>query len=210
TPAYLTNLGVCLDRLGRREEAIQTYRASARRGAGTAVAYHNLGAIFAEEGRNEEAIRAFEAALDVDPDAEGWLSLGLVHYGSNDFAEALKCFESSVLCDQDFARGHYYAALCLMKTGIYGDACQRFQLAWRLEPRLARVPYHVGSCLHKLGRYKEARQSLEQALEFFPEDSRLHYQLALTCDALGLPHEARPHYSQARANSNNGRSLDRR
>ena len=103
------------------------------------------------------------------------------------------------LIDHFRARGHYYAALCQMKSGIYEDACHRFEMAWKLDPRLARVPFHLGTCLHKLARYQEARFSLEQALEFFPEDGRIHYQLALTCDALGLPQEARLHYSQARA-----------
>ncbi len=37
TPAYLTNLGVCLDRLGRREEAVNAYLKSSRRGGGTAA-----------------------------------------------------------------------------------------------------------------------------------------------------------------------------
>jgi len=188
-----------LDRLGRRAEAIKAYRSSGRQGAGTAVAHHNLGAIYAEEGRTIEAIRAFESALAVEPDADGWQNLGLVYYGTRELTKALECFEHAVECDQNYARGHYYAALCLMKSGVCQDAYRRFALAWRLEPRLARVPFHLGSCLHKLGRYTEARQSLEQALEFFPEDSRVHYQLALTCDALGLPHEARPHYSQALA-----------
>lgn len=198
-PAYLTNLGVCLDRQGRREEAIRAYQRSTRQDGGSPVAYHNLGAIYAEAGRTAEAIRAFEAAIAVEADAEGYQNLGLVHYASDDFNEALACFERSVECDARFALGHYYAALCLMKLGIYGDACERFQFAWRLDSRLVRVPFHLGSCLHKLQRFDEARLSLEQALEFFPEDGRLHYQLALTCDALGLPQEARLHYSQARA-----------
>jgi tetratricopeptide (TPR) repeat protein len=141
TPAYLTNLGVCLDRQGRRDEAVRAYR----------------------------------------------------------YARALDCFERSVECDPGFARGHYYAALCLMKSGIYADACLRFDLAWKLDSRLARIPYYRGTCLHKLERYEEARTSLENALEFFPEDGRTHYQIALTCDALGMPQEARLHYSQARA-----------
>jgi len=194
----LTNLGVALDRQGRREEAVQAYRRSLRQG-GTAVAHHNLGSIYAEEGRTEEAIHAFEAAIALEPDAEAFLNLGLVHLAGDDYARALACFEKSTARDAQYALGHYYRALCLMKSGRYADACRGFERAWSLDARLARVPFHVGSCLHKLERYDEARHSLERALEFFPEDSRLHYQLALTCDALGLPQEARRHYGRARA-----------
>lgn len=199
TPAYLTNLGVCLDRQGRRDEAVRAYRKSTHQGGTSPVAFHNLGAIYAEEGRTDEAIRAFESALALEQDAEGYMNLGLVHYAREDFTRALDCFERSVECDSGFARGHYYAALCLMKSGIYLDACLRFDLAWKLDSRLARIPYYRGVCLHKLERYEEARTSLENALEFFPEDGRTHYQIALTCDSLGMPQEARLHYSQARA-----------
>ncbi len=204
TPAYLTNLGVSLDRQGRRDEAVRAYRKSTHQEGGSPVAFHNLGAIYAEEGRTDEAIRAFEAALSLEQDAEGYQNLGLVHYAREDFTRALDCFERSVECDPGFARGHYYAALCLMKSGIYQDACHRFDLAWKLDSRLARIPYYRGTCLHKLERYEEARISLENALQFFPEDGRTHYQIALTCDALGMPQEARLHYSQARAVANGG------
>lgn len=199
TPAYLTNLGVCLDRQGRRDEAVRAYRKSTHQEGASPVAFHNLGAIYAEEGRSDEAVRAFESALALEQDAEGYQNLGLVHYAREDYVRALDCFERSVECDPGFALGHYYAALCLMKSGIYGDACLRFELAWKLDSRLARIPYYRGTCLHKLERYEEARVSLENALEFFPEDGRTHYQIALTCDALGMPQEARLHYSQARA-----------
>jgi tetratricopeptide (TPR) repeat protein len=199
TSAYLTNLGVCLDRQGRRDEAVRAYRKSTHQAGAGPVAFHNLGAIYAEEGRSDEAIRAFESALALEEDAEGYQNLGLVHYAREDFVRALDCFERSVACDPGFALGHYYAALCLMKSGIYQDACQRFDLAWKIDSRLARIPYYRGTCLHKMERYEEARTSLENALEFFPEDSRTHYQIALTCDALGMPQEARLHYSQARA-----------
>lgn len=197
--AYLTNLGVCCDRQGRRDDAVLWYRRSTQKGTGSAVAFHNLGAIYAEAGRAQEAIRAFESAIALEPDAEGWHNLGLVHYGADDFTRAQECFERAVACDSGFARGQYFAALCLMKCGMYADACRRFETAWRLDPRLVRVPFYLGSCLHKLQRYEEARLALEQALEYIPEDGKLHYQLALTCDALGMPQEARLHYSQARA-----------
>lgn len=204
-PSYLTNLGVCLDRQGRRDEAVRAYRKATHQAGANPVAFHNLGAIYAEEGRADEAIRAFESALAIEQDAEGYQNLGLVHYAREDYVRALDCFEHCVECDSGFALGHYYAALCLMKRGIYAESCLRFDLAWKLDPRLVRISFYRGTCLHKMERYEEAMVSLENALEFFPEDGRTHYQLALTCDALGMPQEARLHYSQARATDLSGR-----
>jgi tetratricopeptide (TPR) repeat protein len=194
----LTNLGVCHDRQGRPEAAARAYRRAIGHG-GSAVAHHNLGAIHAEAGRAEEAIRCFEAALALAPDAEAHLNLGLVHYAREDFGRARECFDDSVTADPGFALGHYHAALCLMRTGMYRAACERFRRAARLAPRLARVPFHFGVCLRKLEEWEAARASLEQALEAYPEDGRIHYELALTCDALGLHQEARRHYGRARS-----------
>jgi len=200
--AYLTNLAVALDRQGLRNEAVRAYRKSIQLGGKSPVPHHNLGSIYAEEGRTEDAIRSFEAAIALEPDAQGYHSLGLVHFGAGDLTRALVCFERSTSCDASFSLGHYFAALCLMKTGIYDSAISRFHQAIAPDSRLARVPLHIGVCLHKLEKYHQAKDSLENALGSFPEDGKVHYQLALTCDALGCPQEARQHYSLARAARN--------
>lgn len=205
TVAYLTNYGVALDRQGRRDDATRAYRKATLQDRGSPVAFHNLGSIYAEQGRTDEAIRAFQAAIALEPDAEGYHNLGLVHYNGGDFLQALSCFERSTEYDQNFALGQYYVALCLLKQGMYENAAVKFELSWKLDNRLVRVSYHLGVCLHKLARYEKARDSLLEALDFFPEDGRVHYQLALTCDALGMPQEARHHYGQARAARVSGR-----
>lgn len=207
TEAYLTNLGVSLDRQGRRDDAVRAYRRAIHQGGMSPVAHLNLGSIYAEAGRVTEAINAFESAIALEPDAEGFHNLGLVHFAENDFVRALSCFERAVTYDVSFAVGHYYSGLCLMKSGVYEEACRQFEQAHALNGGLMRVPFHVGVCLHKMEKYDLAREKLELALGFFPEDGRIHYQLALTCDALGLPQEARLHYSQARAARNRGSAL---
>ena len=198
----LTNLGVSLDRLGLPEEAARIYRNAIGHGA-SAVAHHNLGSIHAEAGRTEEAIRSFEAAIALAPDAEAYLNLGLVHYAREDFGRARECFDRSVAADAGYALGHYHAALCLMRTGMYRAACERFRRAAQLAPRLVRISFHVGVCLRQLGDLDAARTSLERSLEASPEDGRVHYELALTCDALGLHQDARRHYGRARALAEN-------
>ncbi len=196
-PRYLTNLGVALDRLGKRDEAVRFYKRATLFGGGTVVAHHNLGAIYAEEGRIEEAARAFNAAIALEPDAEGHHNLGLVYYRIDEFRTALDCFRQAVGCDPKYAIGYYYAGLCLLKTGNYKEAVHDFRRAAELDQHLTRVAYHLGRCLHKLEHFKDARAQLETALDAFPEDGRIHYQLALTCDALGLHPEARAHYGHA-------------
>ncbi|MBU8869468.1 MAG: tetratricopeptide repeat protein [Gemmatimonadales bacterium] len=204
--AYWANLGLALDRQGCREESIRAYRKASLQEGGSAVACHNLGSIYAEEGRTEEAIRFYEEAISLEPDAEGYLNLGLVHFAAEDFSRAMASFDHCVEADPLFALGHYYAGLCLMKRGNYEPTISRLETAWKLDPRLVRIPFHLGVCMHKLQCYDQARNFLERALESFPEDGRLHYQMALTCDAMGLPQDARQHFSRSRAAFQDGGS----
>jgi len=166
TEAYLANLGVCLDRQGRRDDAVRAYRRAIHQGATNPVAYHNLGAIYAEEGRVVEAISSFESAIALEPDAEGYHNLGLVHFSGNEFVRALSCFERAVEHDSNFSMGHYFAGLCLMKNGVYEDACQRFEQARSLNENLMRIPFHVGVCL-QAGALRTGSTEIGNRFELF-------------------------------------------
>jgi tetratricopeptide (TPR) repeat protein len=204
----LTNLGVALDRLGRREEAVTAYHRAVLRDDAPAAAHHNLGAYYAEMGRTEDAVRAFGEAVRRTPDAEGYCSLGLVLLAARDLVGALEAFEQAVACDRAHVRGHYYAAVCLLKRGRYQESLQRFEWTLGLEPSLTRAHFHRGVCLHKLERYEPALAALALAETAFPEDGRIHFQLALTCDALGMAAEARRHYHLARLHHDETRHHD--
>lgn len=197
-PRMLTNLGVALDHLGHREEALMAYQRAANLAGAPAESHHNLGALYAEEGRIEDAIRAFNEAVQRAPDAEGYCSLGLALLHAGDLVRAFDSFERAVACDRRHVRAHYHAAVCLLKRGRYEEALRRFELVLGLEPGLVRAHLNRGVCLHNLERFEAALAALTQAEAAFPEDGRVHFQLALTLDALGKNAEARRHYHQAR------------
>lgn len=194
----LTNLGVVLDHLGLREEALLAYQRAVFQEDAPVAAHHNLGALYAEAGRMEDAIRAFGEAVSRAPDAESHCSLGLARLAADDPVSAQESFECAVACDRQHVRGHYYAAVCLLKRGRYREALLRFDRALELEPSLIRAHFHRGVCLHNLERFEAALAALCLAETAFPEDGRVHFQIALTLDALGRAVEARRHYHQAR------------
>jgi tetratricopeptide (TPR) repeat protein len=204
----LTNLGAAFDRLGLREDALSAYRRAVLKHDAPAAAHHNLGALYAETGQTEHAIRAFGEAVRKAPDADGYCNLGLVLLTADDPVQAQESFERSVACDHRHVRGHYYAAVCLLKRGRYREALRRFDLVLDLEPSLARAHFHRGVCLHKLEEFPSALTTLMLAETAFPEDGRVHFQLALTLDALGRSAEARNHYHHARLLQEGARSCD--
>lgn len=199
--ACLNNLGMVLDALGERAEAMQMFHRAIAADDKNAEACHNLGALYAEEGRSRDAIRFFEAALDLRPDADGYHNLGLVHFQAADFDKALECFKKCESMSPKHAVTKYFAALALLRKGVYHEAVTRFSTALELDSRLVRAHYYVGVALHKMGRLEDALAALLRAVEAFPDDGRLHYQLALTYDALVMPKEAREHYRLARRES---------
>jgi len=194
----LNNLGTVLDALGERAEALQMFHRAIAADENNAEACHNLGALYAEEGRTREAIRFFEAALHLRPDAEGYHNLGLVHFQAADFDKALDCFERCVSMAPEHAVSIYFAAISLLRKGVYREAVRRFEAVLALDSRLVRAHFYVGVAMHKLGRHEDALAALLRAVEAFPDDGKLHYQLALTYDALVMPREAREHYRLAR------------
>lgn len=62
-----TNIGVMLDRLGRREEALAELNAAVESDAENVAAWINLGSALARRGQLTEAARAFERAVELDP-----------------------------------------------------------------------------------------------------------------------------------------------
>ncbi len=199
--AYLNNLGTVLDAMGERAEAMQMFHRAIAADETNAEACHNLGALYAEEGRTRDAIRFFEAALELRPDADGYHNLGLVHFQAADFDQALVCFKKCESMAPEHSVTKYFAALSLLRKGVYGEAVSRFSAALALDSRLVRAHYYVGVAMHKKGRHEDALAALLRALEAFPDDGKLHYQLALTYDALVMPKEAREHYRLARRES---------
>ncbi|MBU0743602.1 tetratricopeptide repeat protein [bacterium] len=195
---YLNNLGTVLDALGERAEAMQMFHRAIAADGDNAEACHNLGALYAEEGRTRDAIRFFEAALELRPDADGYHNLGLVHFQAAQFDKALECFEKCEKLAPEHAVTKYFAALSLLRKGVYREAVARFSAALALDNRLVRAHFYVGVAMHKMGRLEDALAALLRALEAFPDDGKLHYQLALTYDALVMPMEAREHYRLAR------------
>ena len=73
-------LGVCLEKLGNRVAAIETFRRVVRARPGHAAAFSALGSAYREAGNFTEARAALERAVELDPnDLRAHYQLGLVY-----------------------------------------------------------------------------------------------------------------------------------
>lgn len=66
-PLYLTSLGTCLSRQGRREEALQVFDKAVQLKPDEANHWRDLGNALVALGRTAEALLSFQHALKLDP-----------------------------------------------------------------------------------------------------------------------------------------------
>ena len=158
-----TSLGLALERLGHREEAIAHYRAALRQHP-YGQAYYNLGTALFGLGRNAEAEAAFREVLRLKPDFAAahnnlgsvLLALGRVEEASSAYAEAVRLQPDDSLAQHNLGR-------TLLLLGRPADALPHFQEAARLQPGEAAYLEDLGRLLSMLGRPAAAAPYLREA-----------------------------------------------
>ena len=97
-------LGLVLDRTGRRSEAVAEYRRALDRDPNHPSALNNLGVALAGQGRMDEAARHFERLVAVSPEsAEAHANLGLALAAAGAPDRAARAFRDALLLEPDHA-----------------------------------------------------------------------------------------------------------
>lgn len=66
-PQFHMLLGNCLDDLGKRDEAVEVYKAAIKSSPGFALLHYNLGLTYVRTGRLEDARKALQQSLHLNP-----------------------------------------------------------------------------------------------------------------------------------------------
>jgi Tfp pilus assembly protein PilF len=155
----LYNLGNCLAKSGRTDEAIDYYRRAVQIGPVTADLLSNLGSALASKQQYAEAITNFEMALEIKPDSVGaHNNLATLMFKEHRFAESAEQFQAALRFFPDSYEPHDMA----VKAQIYCN---------------------LGDALAQQGKTSEAVQSYQQALQHQPDSAKIKAKL----QALGPP-----------------------
>jgi len=102
-PAH-NDLGNLLSELGRKEEALQHYRAASRLSSYSAEPYNNVAVTLAELGRFPEALAAHAKAIELAPDAaRSYYLAGKTYWRMGQGAEAARHFRQALaVAPQDY------------------------------------------------------------------------------------------------------------
>ena len=138
------------------------------------------------KGDLPSARRALEACVVADPQgAEGWLTLGLVHFAERHFDEAAVALDRSLERDARQPRAFKMLGRVQTARGKPALAERAFVEAARLDPADAEARYLLGRLYQSQDRLVEAARFLRDAMALDPASVRAHAFLGSVAYALG-------------------------
>ncbi len=133
----LNNMGVALERLERREEAVALLRAAALVRPDSAAIHDNLGNSLLSTGREVEAETCHRRALSVGAKgAETWSNLGNALHRQGRLEEAEAAYRRAIELQPNASKFHTNLALNLLLAGKYGEGWREYEWRWREHPNL--------------------------------------------------------------------------
>ncbi len=129
------NLGVALDAMGRRDQAISHYRKSVEINPLNVNAFNNLANVLADKGRLGEAEKYYRKALRIEPENEVFLyNLGALYIRQGKTKMALEQFAEALRIKPDFAKVYNHMGVVLARQGKLEKARIFFLKAIQIDP----------------------------------------------------------------------------
>lgn len=175
------NFAICLQKLGRRDEAIREFRLALSIKPRFGLAWLGLGQVYEEAGRSKDAAACYEKAL-ANPvhrsdelitlarfcQSRKWLEAACTNY-----AEAIQLNPSDAGLRME-------AGQVLVSLNRHAEAAQRFAEARQLSPGLGQAYFLCGLELGRLGKPAEAEKEFREAARLMPDLAEAWVNLGLS------------------------------
>ncbi len=158
-----------LDRLGRREPALEAYRRHLEADPHSVEGWAELGGLLMQMGRLGEAQEACAKALGIDRSclvARINSACVLMHQGHLDQAETL--FRQVLALAPGRGDATLALAECLIKRSAFDDARAVLGAMLQREPGSLQAHQMLGQIFHRLGLWPEFRSEVERRLQVEP------------------------------------------
>jgi predicted O-linked N-acetylglucosamine transferase (SPINDLY family) len=181
------NLGLALEGLQRRDDALQAFERASTLQPGNPEAHVNKGLLLQRVGRFEAALASFDRALTIRPDdAEQHNNRGNVLLDLHRVEDALASFDRAIELKPDYAVAFANRAEVLKMLARSQEALESVERAISLNPALAEAHNARGDLMLAARREVEARESYMRAYALNPKLPYLHprllYARLRTCD----------------------------
>jgi len=209
------NLGECLERLARRDEAIRYYMAARSLRPETA---HDLAHALERKGETDQAIALFQDLARLRPEDGRHLGcLGAALKGRGRSHEATAVLEAAIATSRaaiglkpDLPGTHIALGNALKELGKQDEAITEYREALRLKPDYAMAHNDLGLALTNQGELREAIAEFREALRLKPDYPAAHNSLGVALKDQGKLDEAivefretlrlKPDYAEAHIN----------
>jgi tetratricopeptide (TPR) repeat protein len=190
---------LCLCRLHRFEDALNSLSRALRGGLESSILWNNKGFCLFWLGRYREASAAFKTALSKcgaeSPEILCNAASALVELG--EIRKALKIFNKVLRISEEDPVLLNNAGYCMESLGRYDQALKCYQKALALDPASIPSLYNQGLCLVRLKQWDRACECLEEVVRRDPGNSIAWCGLAAASFARGNRDEAFDFYNKS-------------
>lgn len=186
----LGNLGFCLARLGRLDEAIQQYQRVLELDTADASVLVNLAAAYAAQGKTDEAIRHYEAAIAADRHSPvAAYQLGLLSLELKDVRQAESLFVQALERDPTFDPALRAQADLAAQRGDIQMAVARYRAALEANPQSVPTLVNFGILAARMGDLDTAESRLLEAIRVDPGNPQPRHNLGRVYLMRGRPED---------------------
>ena len=202
------NLGMCLERLGEREDALDVYKSAIDRNPGDTTAQAYIAKLYLGKAREaglkgrtakrtEWLAKAFNLLEKLEkPEGRSDVAvnnaLALYHLAQDDIAKAEQYVKYVLYAEPSDVTGLNTRGLINLKHKKYRIARYIFNKVLKLDPTSTEALTNLGYTMVVLGKRKMAMENFKEALKYEPSNMDVRMNIA----ALLLEHL---HYEKARA-----------
>ncbi|GHT44668.1 hypothetical protein AGMMS49965_20760 [Bacteroidia bacterium] len=134
-PRAWHNKGFLLEKLNKKEEALQCYDNSIEINPDNWGAWNNKGTLFSKLDRDDEALKCYDKSIAINPDDDSvWYNKGLLFSKLDRDDEALKCYDKAIEINPDDDGAWNNKGVLLEKLNKEEEALQCYNKAIEINP----------------------------------------------------------------------------
>ncbi|MBK8027102.1 MAG: tetratricopeptide repeat protein [Chloroflexi bacterium] len=176
-PIVYNNIAFFLSRLGRNDEALETYAEAIRLDPEYRSALVNRGDLYLSLEDYRSAIADYDRAIEGEPSGYAHNRRGIAYFNLNEYEAAELDFDAAFTLEPDEAVYVRNRAAARFQIENYVASAEDFAEAARLDPDWDVPAFGVGDALFAGGRYDEALQAYRDAILRFESSDTVNARL---------------------------------
>ena len=184
------NLGLLQIELGRFQEAIASLESALRYAPDLYEAHASLSQAYRRSGRDRDALEPAKRAVELRPQRDAFLELGVAAFNVDAFDLATDAYEQALALDPTCAEAHSNLGWLYHLTGRLAQAIAACEAAIAVRPDFAAAHDNLGVIYQSAGRHVEAIVAAQAAIALQPAFASAHRNLAVAFHSLRRYEEA--------------------